>query len=80
MADTLQIYLQMAGRLRERDDLTAWVREKLPRDRLTVASCGSTLNHAWTLFTRGQGVEAIQMVLGLFLGRIQVYLFQIQTP
>ena len=33
MADTLRVYLQMAGRLRERDALTAWVREQMPTER-----------------------------------------------
>jgi len=59
-------YLQMAGRLRERDALTAWVREQMPAGgKLDVAACAAIRDHAWTLFTQGHADEAIDQVQNL---------------
>ncbi len=66
MADTLRLYLERAGRLRERDSLVAWVRANQPAEAgLDVAACSAILDHAWSLFTRGQAAEALQQVQGL---------------
>jgi hypothetical protein len=65
LAQTLRDYLERAGRLRERDRLTEWVRERMPEDRLDEATCAAILQHAWTLFTQGQAQEALEAVQGL---------------
>ena len=63
MATTLRDYLERAGRLRERDALTAWVKSQFPEEAgLTVAICAATRQHAWTCFTQGEREAAIQMV------------------
>jgi len=65
LANTLGVYLQTAGRLRERDRLTAWVRDRMPLDRLDGATCAAILDHAWTLLTQGQAREALEAVQDL---------------
>ncbi len=70
LADTLQRYLQSAGRNRERDALTEWVRARLPDEVLDEAACNAILDHAWTLFTQGRAQEAVEMVQAL-LQRLQ---------
>jgi tetratricopeptide (TPR) repeat protein len=66
MANTLGIYLQMAGRLRERDALVAWVKDQLPEgEKLDEAICDAIREHAWSRFTQGYAEEAIQMVQDL---------------
>jgi tetratricopeptide (TPR) repeat protein len=70
LGDTLRDYLERAGRLRERDRLTAWVRENMPEDRLDSATCAAIRDHAWTLFTQGHAQEALDAVRAL-QGRLE---------
>jgi len=71
MADTLQSYLQSAGRLRERDKLVKYVKEQMPEgEELDSAICESIQQHAWSLFTQGQAQEAIQTLQNL-LSRLE---------
>jgi tetratricopeptide (TPR) repeat protein len=66
MAETLGVYLQMAGRLRERDALVEWVRGQLPEgEMLDAATCAAILQHAWSRFSQGHADEAIGMVQNL---------------
>ncbi|MCP5080367.1 MAG: tetratricopeptide repeat protein, partial [Alphaproteobacteria bacterium] len=66
MADTLRVYLERAGRLRERDGLTAWAKTQLTTDGgLDNAACAAIRQHAWTRFTQGQAAEAIADVQNL---------------
>lgn len=65
LADTLRAYLERAGRLRERDRLTAWVRLQMPEDRLDEAACDAILRHAWTRYTQGHAQEALDAVRDL---------------
>ncbi len=65
LGDTLGTYLQMAGRLRERDRLIQWVRSRIPADRLDAAGCAAIRVHAWGLFTQGQAHAALDAVLHL---------------
>jgi len=66
MAAPLLLYLERAGRLRERDALVAWVRSQLPEgDKLDETTCASILQQAWSRFTQGNADEAIQMVQNL---------------
>ena len=70
LADTLQVYLQMAARNREHDTLTVWVRAHLPDDVLDKAACNAIRDHAVTLLSQGQAQAAVQMVQTL-LARLQ---------
>jgi tetratricopeptide (TPR) repeat protein len=66
LADTLRLYLERAGRLRERDALVGWVRQQLPQgDLLDVPTCASLQDHAWSLLEQGQAAKAIQLVQDL---------------
>jgi tetratricopeptide (TPR) repeat protein len=65
LADTLQRYLESAGRNRERAALTAWVHAHLPADVLDEAACDATRQHASTLLTQGQAGEAVRLVQAL---------------
>ena len=63
IADTLNVYLQMAGRLRERDGLVEWVHGQMPAGgALDEAACAATLQHAWSLCTQGQADQAARQV------------------
>ncbi|MCP4702131.1 MAG: tetratricopeptide repeat protein [Gammaproteobacteria bacterium] len=71
LADTLRDYLRRAGRLREHNALTAWVKEHLPQGQgLDEATCASIREHAWSLFTQGQAQTALEQVQDL-LQRLQ---------
>lgn len=66
LADTLQVYLQMAGRRRERDALAAWVRSRMPEDAgLDEAICASIQSDAQALFAQGRLQEAVEALQGL---------------
>jgi tetratricopeptide (TPR) repeat protein len=62
LASTLRDYLERAGRNRERDALTAWVRLHLPDDLLDDAACNAIRDHSMTLLSQGQAQAAVQMV------------------
>ncbi|WP_295385102.1 TIR domain-containing protein [uncultured Thiodictyon sp.] len=65
LAQTLRDFLERAGRLRERDRLVEQVRARMPADRLDGAACAAILQHAWSLFTRGEAQAALDAVLDL---------------
>ncbi len=66
MADTLQIYLEMAGRRRERDALAAWVRSRMPEDAgLDAVACAAIQSHAEGLFAQGRLQDAVEALEGL---------------
>ncbi len=66
MAGTLQVFLEMAGRRRERDALAAWVRSEMPEDAgLDGATCASIRSHAEGLFAQGRLGEAVEALQGL---------------
>jgi tetratricopeptide (TPR) repeat protein len=66
IADTLGSYLQMAGRLRERDALVAWVRAQVAEgEGLDTATCAAIRQHAWSRFEQGHAPEAVQIVQDL---------------
>jgi len=63
LAGTLGVYLERAGRLRDRDALAGWVKAQMPEDgALDEAACAATRQHAWSLFTQGHAAEAIRQV------------------
>ncbi|MFC1718199.1 hypothetical protein ACFL6S_31375, partial [Candidatus Poribacteria bacterium] len=66
MANTLGVYLEFVGRLRERDALVEWVREQFPEgDALDAATCAAILQQALSQCTQGQANEAIAAVKNL---------------
>jgi tetratricopeptide (TPR) repeat protein len=66
MADTLKLYFEMAGRLRERDALVAWVRAQVPEgEGLDTATCAAIRGHAWSRLEQGHAAEAVQTVQDL---------------
>jgi tetratricopeptide (TPR) repeat protein len=66
LAKTLGEYLERSGRLRERDALVQWVRERLPQDgRLDQATCAALCDHARSRLGQGDAAEAVRVVLGL---------------
>ena len=66
IADTLRLYLERSGRLRERDALAQWVRAQMPEgEGLDEASCAAILQHAWSRSTQGHADEAVRTVQGL---------------
>ncbi|VAW38388.1 hypothetical protein MNBD_CHLOROFLEXI01-3302 [hydrothermal vent metagenome] len=71
IANTLGEYLQRAGRLRERDGLTAWAKAQLTTageladGGLDAAACAAILQHVWTRFTQGEAAAAIADIQAL---------------
>ena len=66
LANTVQIYLEMAGRRRERDILAAWVKSEIPDDAgLDGATCASIRSNAEGLFAEGRLEEAVEALEGL---------------
>ena len=63
IANTLNVYLQMAGRLRDRNALVEWVRAQLPQQGgLDEVTCEAIREHAWSRISQGHANEAIQMM------------------
>ena len=61
IADTLQTFLEMAGRRRERDKLASQVRGWIPEGApLNQATCASIWNHAETLLAEGKVDKAVE--------------------
>jgi len=72
IAETLNVYLEMAGRLRERDGLAEWVRQQVDAGgALDKAAWSAILDHAWSLCTQGQADEAVRQVQEL-IARLEV--------
>ncbi len=72
IAATLDTYLQMAGRLRERADFAAWVRSQMPEEAgLDEAACAAVYQHAMGLVGQAQTDEAIATVRDL-VARLKV--------
>ena len=66
LADTLQRFLNLAGRLREQRALVDWVREQTPDDgALDEITCEAIRQHAWSRFTQGHAQEAIDTLQSL---------------
>jgi tetratricopeptide (TPR) repeat protein len=66
MAETLRLYLERSGRLREREALVAWVHAQVAdRERLDEATCHAIRDHADSRSQQGHAAEAVQMVQDL---------------
>ena len=61
MVDTFSIYLECSARLRERDQLSAWLADAAAYTTFSAAVAGAERDRAWSLFTQGHVAEAVQM-------------------
>jgi len=59
LGNTFGTYLQMSGRLRERDAWVTWLAAELRKGGFSEALASGERDEAWTLFTQGQPEEAI---------------------
>lgn len=59
LGETFARYLQMSGRLRERDSWVTWLASEVGRGGFTEATVGRERDAAWTLFTQGRFQEAV---------------------
>ncbi|MGO9022226.1 MAG: TIR domain-containing protein [Syntrophobacteraceae bacterium] len=53
LAETFSRFLQMSGRLRERDAWVQWLKEAITREDFTEEAAEYERQHAWTRFTQG---------------------------
>jgi tetratricopeptide (TPR) repeat protein len=60
-----RLYLEISGRLRERDAWAEWLARAVRKGKLNRTSAMRELDEAWALLKRGQGNEAEQRVEGL---------------
>jgi tetratricopeptide (TPR) repeat protein len=68
IANTLNNYLQMAGRLRDRNALVEWVRAQMPEQgELDDATCDAIRQHALSRVSQGHAPEAIQAIQALIV-------------
>jgi tetratricopeptide (TPR) repeat protein len=65
LGDTFSLYLQMSGRLRERDAWVQWLRDAVARGGFTAEAAGYEREHAWTLFTGGDPQGAVDKLQAL---------------
>jgi tetratricopeptide (TPR) repeat protein len=65
LGDTFSRYLQMSGRLRERDAFVQMLREAVSQAGFTEDVAVYEREHAWTLFTQGDPQGAIAKLQGL---------------
>lgn len=66
----LTIFLERAGRLRERDSWLAWLRTKSSQDEITDAAVLMEEDEAWSLCMQGRGGEAASR-LDRLIGRLR---------
>jgi tetratricopeptide (TPR) repeat protein len=70
IADTVGIYLEMAGRVRDQARWSAWVRDEIERVaggdlHLDESTLAGVRQHAWGLLTEGKAGEAVELLQGL---------------
>jgi tetratricopeptide (TPR) repeat protein len=65
MGTTFRNYLQMSGRLRERDAWVQWLRDVVTQAGFTAYAADYQREHAWTLFTGGDPQGAVDMLQAL---------------
>jgi hypothetical protein len=66
IADLLDFYLGMAGRMREKNELRAWILSQLPRgNHLEEILCNAIREHSMSLVHQGQASDAIKTVKNL---------------
>jgi tetratricopeptide (TPR) repeat protein len=62
---TFRRYLEMSGRLRERDSWVSWLAKEVRQGGFSKAVVGPELDEAWTFFDQGHALEAIQRLQNL---------------
>ena len=65
LGDTFSRYLQMSGRLRERDAWVHWLRDVVTQAGFTKEAAQYEQEHAWTLFTGGDPQGAVEKLQAL---------------
>ena len=65
MGETVGVYLQMSGRLRERDGWVAWLAAQVQKAGFTEEAASYQREEAWSLFTQGRAAEAVQRLQDL---------------
>ncbi len=66
MGETLTIYLQMAGRLRERDRWAAWLAGEVRKGGFSAAVANREMDEAWSLLSQGEprkGIEKLEALV-----------------
>ncbi|HEV8581626.1 MAG TPA: TIR domain-containing protein [Thermoanaerobaculia bacterium] len=71
MGDTLRIYLERSGRLRERDAWVQWLKDVLSQEGFTENAAIYEAQHAWTRFTQGDP-EGAKDQLRALIGRLRL--------
>jgi tetratricopeptide (TPR) repeat protein len=65
LGDTLSRYLQMSGRLRERDAWVQWLKDAVGQQGFTEEAAAYEQQHAWSLFTQGDPQGAVDQLQAL---------------
>src|SRR5439155_1762242 len=65
LGETFRDYLQMSGRLRERDAWVQWLRDAVTQAGFTEEAAAYERQHAWTLFTGGDPQGAVDKLQAL---------------
>jgi tetratricopeptide (TPR) repeat protein len=65
MGDALACYLQMAGRLRERDRWAAWLAGEVRKGGFSKAAADREMDEAWALLSRGEPAKAVEQLEAL---------------
>ena len=62
MGNTFRNYLEMSGRLRERDQWSTWLADAAAHTTFSSAVARAGSDRAWSLFTQGHTAEAVRML------------------
>lgn len=65
LGETFSHYLQMSGRLRERDAWVQWLRDAVGQQGFTEEAAAYERQHAWTRFTQGDPQGAVDQLQAL---------------
>ena len=65
LGDTFRSYLEMSGRLRQRDAWVQWLRDAVTQAGFTEEAAAYERQHAWTLFTQGDPQGAVAKLQAL---------------
>jgi len=65
LGHTFRDYLEMSGRLRERDSWVHWMRDAVGQQGFTSEAAASEREHAWTRFTQGDPQGAVKQLQAL---------------
>jgi len=66
LGKTFRRYLEMSGRLRERNAWVTWLANEVRKGGFSVASSERERDEAWIVFTQGHAAEAVRILENLF--------------